>query len=425
MLKCTLSKLPSSTALATLAARWVIVLVALHGPAPLDAQGAGESAGEPSSPGILRPLTGPPSGTSLRWPSIARSRDTLWVVANLFPIARGERVPERALYLIREPGGPLVPPQGPYAFAYPRLLAGNSASIHLLWGEPDTLRSEVSSWPGRITRVLHSQYVAGKWSEPDVAVSGTNLTWAADGNPALVDSRGRLHVTLPGMYGGSYSHRLLHVVRRGDDWHFQELPFGASYSSGAVLSADSLVIVYAGSDVGLHANNNSLFAVFSGDGGSTWSDPVVLRRSVSNVALEPLITRSRRGDLEVVFLHESATGGAVVERMSPGSSAGEWKETGGSAPLAGIAHRLRVLRGPCDEVQAFVEVFDGTKPRVARVIWSAPGTTTNWFQPAEGWIVTPAAVVANGRMEILVQVVGSGAAAPTPLLVTEEQERCR
>lgn len=215
----------------------------------------GLSAGTTVAQSALEPATGwaPPTrlaalppNRNFSWPSLAISRDTLYVAANLMPTLPQLSIGLRQLFLMRVPGGVLSLPEGPFAFAYPQAVVDREGAYHLFWTEFQPRTTPPTRWPASPSALWHSTLVRGTWTRPEKLLEGAALFWNRRQGNVVVDSRGIVHVVVAGNFStGGFA--VGHMSLRGGTWQLQQFPGVVLYTS-LTATRDHLVLAYVAAD---------------------------------------------------------------------------------------------------------------------------------------------------------------------------------
>lgn len=149
--------------------------------------------------------------------------------------------------------------------------------LHLVWGS--------DSPPGfedfYSTRLWHSSFAEGRWSEPEMIAHARKLFWGGSRQLAI-DAAGRVHVAMEAT--DSVFSKIIHIVR-SDSSVFQHQVASSGVAAEvaiAVSGSDTIVIAYLAPVQ--HGDKNSVFFVRSLNAGTLWSKESLLQFSNSLAA---------------------------------------------------------------------------------------------------------------------------------------------
>jgi hypothetical protein len=255
----------------------LLMPVGCHSPTPT-------AAGETPLTMIV-PLRGLSANRLIRWPSIASVSDTVYVAANLFPIA-GDSLDLHPAYLGRlrqEPNGGLVPlepmglPRGDFQFDYPRVIEVRGI-LHLIWGEFGLRPRTTGAWPAAIqSSIWHAILHGGSWSTPERLATSQWFVWNDQNGGVAVDAKGDLHIAV---WAGDSTPRVRHMRLHGSRWSTSTLPYPTlNPATGITTHGDTVAVGF----VDVTADTQRVTIVESVDDGIHWINPLVVSRRAGGI----------------------------------------------------------------------------------------------------------------------------------------------
>ena len=366
------------------------------------------------------PVPGVSPRAVLRWPSLARWRDTLFVTGNAVQVTPLRGVPVGSLAILRIPGPAVAAPPGDFSFIYPKGAVDSKGSYHLFWAEPS--RRDSSTW--LYARPLVSLYTAtyrkGHWETAAKLLDTPGIHWSDGAGAVAIDSEDRFHLVVP-VDGAGGSRELWYgridargVVSRRMNWR-------TSYASIAAWASDSLAIAFAGVAPAHPATVNALLVIQSGDGGRTWSAPQAIDTDPNHVTIAPQIVANGR-ELHIVA-------GQSTHRSSSADQVEHWVRRNGanrwslqpSVPLAGTQFVRQVAAmTSCGSVMSVVEALtqDGFVIRpIVSEIWWADSTVRERRLFDSARAVAGAAISAHGtNVDVMVSLSTAPSTVVAPVL---------
>ncbi len=349
-----------------------------------------------------------PRGLSLRWPSVVVREGAVLLAGNVVPVEAGAPMPTRPLILLG--GGITEPPSGDFSFAYPKAVLDSSGAYHLFWAEPDHRSNTDGRWPGTtLTGLWHAVRRGGRWSVPERLLAEKNILWGAEPGSVVVDGRGRIQLVVPAIPPSGYLPELRLLRWSAGSWHAQTLSDATpSYASVGALADDSLLAAYTGPDRAVRADGNSVFVIWSTDGGASWGRPQLVSRSGSTPATRPLVVTG--GGHAALIWVQARSGAAPVLRLRSSRDGGTHWENEEDAPVSGNVLGLVAFPDSCGDVSAVLSTLDAGGPRLTQARWEGglPGLTPLFVD--ESAAVFPSVALAGSAHLVWAAVVSDGAA---------------
>lgn len=241
-----------------------------------------------------------------------------------------------SLLAIRLPGRAIQPPDGPFAFIFPRAALDRRGVLHVVWAEPVSRTALDTAGDLRLVRLgslWYATHDGRNWSPPARIYENERIDWdPARASALALDTAGDPHLAF-GSEDREGRWMLIHLRRRGGSWLRTDLRPAAPvvYVDLAPGPAGRVAAVYVSShrdEDGFH--QNALFTAHSTDGGETWDAHRPLGGPSTWPASEPRIVIGPGG-----------TEHAVWTRTVPGAfdSEGLWHAASadGGATWSGIA----------------------------------------------------------------------------------------
>jgi hypothetical protein len=250
---------------------------------------------------------------AIRFPSLAIGTSRTFVVGNDIPFFNNDWVKTNAVS-IAEPGiGRLGGPNGRFLFAYPRAVVDQRNRLHIVWGEPDSMRRTPAwRWPGiRLTSLWHAtREPAGGWTTPTLVFSAKNIAWDVDIDGQL-SSDGAIEYVFPVL-----GETLGHARFQNEAWRTTRIPGtrGAIYPSVVTGPGSRVLVAYVAADSSRSGDINSVFMVESRDDGDTWLVPRLLSPSNGLPARETQLRSAPSGDLHMLWRQPLRSGATEVIR---------------------------------------------------------------------------------------------------------------
>lgn len=335
-----------------------------------------------------RPLSVAPSGQEQRVagdPRLALGRRHSYVVGVNIQTFGADPVPHNPLTAWEIGGRDIGRPTGQFAFLYPRGAVDARDRLHLFWGEPRVLGSNLtaSAWAGLVAAAIWTATydAASGWSTPyQVPLEADLLRWRWTGvADNLGDAALEQGIGLSAMRPAS-SLPYLSLGRDGS-WRRTTLPAVGAYTSVAT-DRDRIVVAYAAADSAwatspsnpTHEDANSVFVRSSADGGATWSPPVLVQRGGTTPAHEVKVLLGKQGEVHLLWIQATPAGAAIRQVVSRDGA--RWPTP--DDLLAPGMRNMRAVIDACGRVQLVIEDWRGGAYRTQLVAatwdrgWSAP-----------------------------------------------------
>ena len=309
-------------------------------------------------------ISGMPANATLRAPSSVTYRGKILVAGNLVAVSESGPRPAAAIVLT-DAGRRLPLPPGDFLFAYPKLVVDGEQRLHLLWGHAEG-RPAFLAWPDALTEVWHASYDGKRWTSPERILKRRTVRWRDGPGQVVTDSRGTIHVIVPGMLPRG-TQPVVHLRLARARWESHEIETYASSASLIALGGDSLLAALVGVDTALRASHNLLMIARSGDRGRTWTRPSAIGSLDKMGARLPLL-EARDGVVHLSWLQarSNALGDEDIRFASSRNSGATWSLSAASR-ISGVpmAHWLSI--DGCGSPHAIVSLFDGERLRLVDV----------------------------------------------------------
>lgn len=372
-----------------------------------------------SSWSVSDTLSGIAPGQSIRSPFLAHHGDTIYVVANLFPINARAGLLARPATLVRIPGGPVTLPSGTFGFGFPKGVVDRTGTYHLFWSESTEPQSSRRWRIPTASSLWHAELRRGMWSRPERLLTGTLLRWTPDQGRPIIDNAGRVHLLITASLDGLHDSSI-HIRQVGSHWQIRRLKPDAIYAALVPWHGDTLVAAFVAADRLLSSGSSNVFVETSTDGGARWSKPRLLESgSSTSVATSPALVRDPHA-VHLLWAYNA------VGRASPGvlrheltMDAGLTWQHGGDATLlrAGTLDFAAVTSG-CGTTVALVESIAAAGGAATVVVdeisWGVMSPPARQLFPTYASIASPGVIEMGGTLHLVasaVRVHGSPAIA--------------
>jgi hypothetical protein len=310
-----------------------------------------------ASPGWGAPTTVASDSTrTIRWPSLATHRDTIYIAANLWPVQRGAAIGTRQMLLTRVPGGPIPLPPGRFLFAFPQGVLDRDGSYHLFWAEfrPGTVRA--TSWPVNPATLWYAQWAAGVWTRPEKVAEGSALFWNGEQGHVVLDSTGAVHVIAAGFFQPN-GFALLQLTHRDTSWARHTFPMHALYASMTATNA-GLVLSYVAADSAGGGATALRVQRSTGNAGDSWEHAELVARADRGGLGSPILLARPGGGADLLWM-ASASPLATSQRLHYATLSDLGTHVSGehSVEAQAVPGSLRAATTPCGPI-ALVELIE-------------------------------------------------------------------
>ncbi|MDQ2667359.1 MAG: hypothetical protein M3Z05_15280 [Gemmatimonadota bacterium] len=369
------------------------------------------SAASPTQPAWTQPidLEGVPARHAIRWPILSSFLDTVYLVANIYPVplSEGTAVGERPIYLARLPGGAIPAPPGSFQFIYPKILKAPNGDLHLVWAERDSVVSQALLWPGPWQNALwHAVFARGRWSTPTEILRASALEWTTDDGHLTLDGAGSLHAIIWRAEIGQ-TVGIVHLRQDATTWHVEQLPYRSVNEPAAILAfGDSLLVALVGNSFDA-SDTTGVTVLRSTDQGRVWSAPVVIRRLGRRFASH--LEFIRMGGQTLLVWGEKAAGKFAFDSIR----VVQINDSLRPIPVAAVSLPLRansfsVAATRCNSLSLLVGTLSlSPLPQTFEVTIAANGAVSQRLLRPPEELVTAAGVVATSTSLVAVGVIVS------------------
>jgi hypothetical protein len=200
-----------------------------------------------------------------------------------------------ALRAIRFDGERFDRPGDGFWYAYPRAVADDSGTLHVVWAEPEAKLPARATDPHgdvpELRSVWYSTLRGGRWSRAERIYQGRRLEWDETRTSRLiVDAKNGLHVAFGSLDPLGY--RLISLSAANASrprWRSSAIRArgGMSYLDLAIGPSGGAAIAFVTATAVSSARVNVLALTRSNDGGTTWTEPAVISEPDEEPAIEP------------------------------------------------------------------------------------------------------------------------------------------
>ncbi|HEX6370649.1 MAG TPA: sialidase family protein [Longimicrobium sp.] len=327
-------------------------------------------------------------------------------------------------------GGSLGSPEGGRTFVHPRAAVDGAGILHMLWAESDPSGAPAAG-PGRprLSRLMYGRYARGEWSRAETVYTGLPLWHTANNSDLLIGDDG-LHAAFVAVRPGT-GPVLVHLRSSATGWRATEINRDSAYAAGparggayprlAVGGGGRVYLAFvaaARTAAGPQAPNaNSVFLMRSGDGGASWSRPVLVSYSGQDQATDPQLLAAGGDTLHLLWgknLHGGVWAEVVWHAFSADGGA-TW-----TAPVevgvpghAGQLHNLRATMAPAGRLHLAFRasghgLADDARAGIYHATWSGAWSSLQRVDVASGAAGFDLAADGEGRLHLLWQATGPG-----------------
>jgi hypothetical protein len=310
-------------------------------------------------------IAGMPDNATLRSPSTVTYKGQTLIAGNLVAITETGPRPGTPAIILTESGRRVPLPPGDFIFAYPKLIVDGELRLHLLWAHAEG-RPGFLTWPDALTEVWHASYDGMRWSTPEKLLKRRTVRWRDGPGQVIADSRGTVHVIVPGMLPDG-TQPVVHLRLTRGRWEAHNIRTFASTASLVSLGGDSLLAALVGVDTALPESHNLLMLARSGDRGRTWTRPSAISTFDKKGARLPLLeARDNVVHLSWLQSRSEALGDEDIRFASSRDTGVTWSPSSeGRITGVPMAHSLFLDR--CGSPHAIVSLYDGDRLRLVEV----------------------------------------------------------
>jgi hypothetical protein len=357
-------------------------------------------------------IRGVAPGTSLRWPSLAVRKDTVYVATNVFRDDGSVSTPPHAFLLARVPGLPLSPPPGEFAFAYPQLLSRTEGGLDLFWGEFDKLPSTPRDWMRAVTSLWHAEYRNDVWSTPERIADRVQFLWGSEGGQVARTPTGFVIVTPASLGGGAPV--LMQVSGATGRWTSRSLALTANYASVIATGDRALVAAYVAPNVAVPGDRGTVFVIRSADLGMHWREPEIVSAAGSGIAFAPRLAAAGNV-LDLVW--GRGRGSLSLESLVRRRSTDRGKTWGDPhvVSLRSGSRAFHIAASPCNDV-GVVELFRNGQLQIDRLTWSASATLDSSQFTHASMAASPGVISSGSKSAVAFNRVADKTSVAVPVL---------
>jgi hypothetical protein len=303
------------------------------------------------------------------------------------------------------------PPGGPW-FVFPRAVVGPKSSLTLIWAQPDdTVPARVAEPPIRLTSLWSSRFDPERrqWSPAQMALRGPKIWWAPKSGKALPSRDGLGVQTVAAVASrDSGGPRVVYLRQIDDVWTRHDVAsVAAVHADLAQDTHDRLVVVFV---AGVPRAANSVLVSTSIDGGTRWTQPLVVSREGAH---DPIILIGRDDAIHLIWRQEPTNGGGadVLRHVKSDDFARTWSEPSDLHAAPGMLAFDAVI-DRCNTVHVAYEDWHGggNVGDVDYAKWNGSWTEPLHLMP--GWVSADPVLMVDSSSNVHLVMLARPSSAP-------------
>lgn len=262
----------------------------------------------------------------------------------------------------------------------PLAMFESTGRVQMLWAAPNShaVSDQGVNWILNIPvpEVWSASFTfADGWTSPQLVYRG-DLLWGRALTDRIARGNGMLALAVPRMDSGGSGMILL--KKSQDRW--ESLPvsdFGDAAGVTTAISGQWIVVVMLQPAQDRQPDQNSVFVTRSGDGGKTWSNPVMIQRSGRTPAASPQLRLGADGTLHLVWTQQVGVNRLLLRHVQSSDSGLTWSKAD-ELPLKGGFQNPATAFDSCNRLHV---VYDNntdrtSEPSLDHVVWDG-----HWAHP--------------------------------------------